>query len=102
MVERKSDFFLLCIASACLLFCVMFWHTYWRERTDAPLLLEQAQVVKNLGLNDLCLFTEARYTRHLAVADLNTAFQDYPMSFEHFPSGSLVPVPPHLTHIDRY
>ena len=49
-----------------------------------------------LGLTDLCLFTEARYTRHPSMADRGTAFQDHPMSLEHFPSGAIVPVPPHL------
>jgi hypothetical protein len=43
-----------------------------------------------LGLTDLALFTEARYTRHRSVADLHSAFQDAPMAMEHFPAGSLV------------
>jgi hypothetical protein len=30
------------------------------------------------------------------MADLHTPFQDHPMSFEHFPSGTLVTPPPHL------
>jgi hypothetical protein len=53
-------------------------------------------MVADLGLTDLSLFTEARYTRHLAQADLHTAFQDHPLAIEHFPSGSLVAPPPHL------
>jgi hypothetical protein len=44
-----------------------------------------------LGLTDLALFTEARYTRHRSLADLHSAFQDAPMAMEHFPAGSLVP-----------
>jgi hypothetical protein len=56
-----------------------------RERAIA----EKRALVEKLGLTDLCLFTEARYTRHLSQADLASAFQDHPMSFEHFPSGSL-------------
>nr|WP_319484790.1 hypothetical protein [uncultured Cohaesibacter sp.] len=47
-------------------------------------------LVQQLGLNDLALFTEARYTRHPAMADLSTAFQDHPVSLDHFPTGSLV------------
>jgi hypothetical protein len=50
---------------------------------------EKREWVRKLGLTDLCLFTEARYSRHLSQADLHSAFQDHPMSFEHFPSGSL-------------
>lgn len=52
-----------------------------------------AEKVRAYGLTDLALFTEARYTRHPALADLHTAFQDNPMSFEHFPSGTFVPIP---------
>ncbi len=47
-----------------------------------------------LGLTDLALFTEARYTRHPSQADLHSAFQDHPLALEHFPSGSLI-VPKH-------
>jgi hypothetical protein len=43
-----------------------------------------------LGLTDLALFTEARYTRHRSLADLHSAFQDAPMAMEHFPAGSLI------------
>ena len=51
-------------------------------------LKEKKTLVRSLKLTDLCLFTEARYTRHLSQADLNTPFQDHPLSLEHFPSGS--------------
>ncbi|MGE5841832.1 MAG: hypothetical protein ACM335_06110, partial [Deltaproteobacteria bacterium] len=50
-------------------------------------------LVRGLGLTDLCLFTEASYTRHLSLADFHTAFQNSPMALEHFPSGSLVTHP---------
>ncbi|MAE71529.1 MAG: hypothetical protein CME06_13810 [Gemmatimonadetes bacterium] len=49
-----------------------------------------ARLVRRLGLTDLALFTEARYTRHPSQADLHSAFQDHPISLDHFPSGSLV------------
>jgi hypothetical protein len=55
------------------------------------------RLVKELRLTDLCLFTEARYTRHPSQADLHSAFQDHPMALEHFPSGSLM-LPPHFFH----
>lgn len=48
------------------------------------------QLVRALGLTDLALFSEARYTRHPSQADLFSAFQDTPAAFEHFPSGSLI------------
>lgn len=56
-----------------------------------------AQLVERLGLTDLCLFTEARYTRHPSQADLHSALQDHPIGLEHFPSGSLLSPPRNLT-----
>jgi hypothetical protein len=52
-----------------------------------------AEAVRRLGLTDLCLFTEARYTRHLSQSDHFAPFQDQPGALEHFPSGSLVAPP---------
>jgi hypothetical protein len=62
-----------------------------------PSLTQKADLVRSLQLTDLCLFTEASYTRHLSMTDLNTPFQDSPLSLEHFPTGSLAPPPHHLT-----
>lgn len=59
-----------------------------RERLGATRALAEA-----LGLSDIALFTEARYTRHLSRADLHSPFQDAPMAIEHFPAGSLIPAP---------
>jgi hypothetical protein len=61
---------------------------------------ERRSLVARLGLTDLCLFSEARYTRHPSQADLHSAFQDHPLAMEHFPSGSLVRPPAHLTGQD--
>jgi len=52
------------------------------------------QLVKTLGLTDLSLCSEARYTRHPSQADLFSAFQDFPGAFEHFPTGSIIPPNP--------
>lgn len=51
------------------------------------------QLVRVLGLTDLSLWTEARYTRHLSQADNFAAFQDHPAALDHFPAGSLVSPP---------
>ncbi|SOB99441.1 hypothetical protein SAMN05877809_102442 [Rhodobacter sp. JA431] len=58
---------------------------------EAARIAANREIVRDLGLSDLALFTEARYTRHPALADNASAFQDAPGSFEHFPSGSFVP-----------
>lgn len=64
---------------------------------DAARMARNQALVVALELTDLCLFTEARYTRHLTQADLHTPFQDAPFSLDHFPSGSVVPPPPGIT-----
>lgn len=75
----------------------MFIHAAKERKSALSALKEKAEMVKRLGLTDLCIFTDARYTRHPAMADLHTPFQSYPLSLEHFPSGSLMPPPPHLS-----
>jgi len=52
------------------------------------------QLTHLLGLTDLALFSEARYTRHPSQADLFSPFQDFPAAFEHFPTGSIIPPNP--------
>lgn len=56
-------------------------------------LQERVRLAATLGLTDLALFTEARYTRHPSQADLHSAFQDHPMALDHFPSGSFFAPP---------
>ena len=95
---RKSTIYLTfitaCIIALALLFSI---HPLLNASSQDKILAEKKQLVQKLGLTDLCLFTEARYTRHLSQADLHSAFQDHPMAFEHFPSGSVV-LPPVLIH----
>jgi hypothetical protein len=98
---RKSNLFLIYLAINILLLFVMFTHASLRERADMESLKEKAEMVERLELTDLCLFTEANYTRHLSQADLHTAFQDSPMSLEHFPSGSLVAPPKSLRKMNE-
>ena len=58
-----------------------------------PAVARMAATVKALGLTDLCLFTDAAYTRHLALADGHAPFQEHPACLEHFPAGSLAGPP---------
>jgi hypothetical protein len=53
-------------------------------------------LVRYLALSDLAVFTEARYARHPATTDRFVAFQNHPMTLEHFPSGALLRPPGHL------
>ncbi len=79
-----------------LVTCLLFVDTAVSRRIDRKLAGDRRQTVKLLGLTDLCLFTEAPYSRHPAMAVRQSAFQEHPLALDHFPSGSLVSVPPQL------
>ena len=58
-----------------------------RKAQDAT--LAQLEVATSgLGLTDLAVATEARYTRHPAVSDPVVPFMDHPGAIEHFPTGA--------------
>lgn len=95
-MSRPSNLALALGLLAGLLFLASFADAGRVRQQREPALKRNAQLVTSLRLSDLVLFTEARYTRHLAQADLHSAFQDHPFAFEHFPSGSLVSPPPNL------
>lgn len=90
---RKSDGFGLFIGIGMLLLAAILLQAHFVARADLPGLLQKAAVVKNLGLTDLCVSTEARYTRHLSQADWHAAFQSHPLALDHFPSGSVLGPP---------
>lgn len=88
---RRSIQFLLFTAAGLMLLLLL------------PLLARHAQLhseeipgeLRSLHVTDLCLSTEARYTRHPAMADRHAPFQQHPMALEYFPSGSMIlPQPP--------
>lgn len=86
------------IATALLLTLLMVAHAASRQNASVHEQAERARLVAALQLTDLCLFTEARYTRNPAMADMFAPFQDFPGSLEHFPSGSLVSPPSQRKH----
>jgi hypothetical protein len=90
---RKSSYFFAILLLLLLTFAALFPHARQRQKAEAHSLDTMAGMVRELGLSDLCLFTEASYTRHITQTDLRTPFQDLPLSLEHFPSGSLM-LPP--------
>ncbi len=92
---RKSSLFLLYVVINIMLLLGLGAHASYQRQAAQPWLKEKKRLVKNLELTDLCLFTEANYTRHLTQADLHVPFQDHPLSLEHFPSGSLF-LPPEM------
>jgi len=99
---RPSTSYLTATAAAGALLCalLLIYPALPAGKTQTRQRAEAAALAKKLGIADLCLFTEARYTRHLAQADWFAAFQEHPASLEHFPSGSLV-LPPRFRE-DRF
>lgn len=100
MLMRKSSLFLIYIILNILFLILLFTHASFEKNKDMQFLREKMEMVSKLQLADLCLFTEASYTRHLSQADLHTPFQDSPTSLEHFPSGSLVGPPRSLRKLN--
>jgi hypothetical protein len=95
---RKSALVLLFFLTGMLLILVTVIDASARQDLASKSLNSRAMLVSELGLSDLALSTEARYTRHLTLADRHSAFQDHPTSFDHFPSGSIFLPPSQLTH----
>ncbi len=93
---RKCNVFLVCMVIAFVGVALMVLHSTVLEASEEVGRDARREWVAKLGLSDLCLFTDARYTRHPVMADVHTPFQDYPLAFEHFPSGSIIGAPPHL------
>lgn len=90
---RKSTAFLLFMTFNLIAIAALSLHAKISSANGEANRRYRGELVARLGLTDLCLFTEARYTRHLAMADNHAPFQDHPLALEHFPSGSLT-LPP--------
>lgn len=90
-VRRASDWVLGGLALGIAALAATAVVSSARVAADRPAAERRTELVARLGLTDLALFTEARYTRHPSQADRHAAFQDHPFAFEHFPSGSVLP-----------
>ncbi len=102
MALRRSTTYLGTTAGLFLVLVGIFLHTSWEVLASRPIYARKTALVRQLELTDLCLFTEASYTRHLSMTDPSTPFQDAPMSLEHFPTGALVGPPRHLMRNHGY
>jgi hypothetical protein len=102
MTVRHSTIFIGITAVNLLLFTALSIHAATRHGQGASGRSSSRALVRDLMLTDLCLSTEARYTRHPAMADTHAAFQEHPTALDHFPSGSLLPpaVPPWRPHAE--
>jgi hypothetical protein len=101
MKLRRSTIYLALTALLTLVLTGLLLHAAREVRASESRFLHKAELVRQIELTDLCLFTEASYTRHPSMTDMATPFQDAPMSLEHFPSGGLLQPPAHLMRAKR-
>ena len=88
---NRSLFFCCFILAGILLLSLLLRNGFKAiDSASSETIPAKRQLVKQLGLTDLSIWSEARYTRHPSQADLFTAFQDYPGAFDHFPAGSII------------
>ena len=90
----RSLICLVFIGTGAAVLAVLLWQGQHSYSHEEALWQQKRQLVAVLGITDLSLSSEARYTRHVSQADLFSAFQDFPGSLEHFPSGSMIPPRP--------
>jgi len=84
---------LLCLLLA--LDGVLFVDALGRRKAEDATLAQLEVTTSALGLTDLAVATEARYTRHPAVSDPMAPFMDHPGAIEHFPTGAFWLPPQH-------
>ena len=93
---RKSTIFSVYAAFNIVALGVIFSYAHVTAEHARSSILEKREMVRRFELTDLCLTTEARYTRNPSMADWSSPFQDHPVAMEHFPSGSIVTPPHHM------
>jgi len=94
--SRPGDRAILLVMLGILALGASLVHATLGQSVARPHTTSAQELVRELRLTGLALFTEARYTRHPALADRFAPFQNHPAALEHFPSGSLIRPPAHL------
>ena len=85
---RPIGYLLGAVAGVLLLGSLLAWGVGVKRAAYVDHIAGAARLTGPLGLSDLALSTEARYTRHPAVSDRVVIGMDHPGSLDHFPSGS--------------
>ncbi len=93
MMKRHRIFILVTATMLAVLFAMIAWSSVLQAERQSEEIPRKRELVRELGLTDLSLWTEARYTRHPSQADYFSPFQDCPSALEHFPAGSVVAAP---------
>lgn len=89
MIKSKVFISVIIVESCILLMCLLYGYVI-PDSGRTMVLQGKKQLVTQLHLTDLAIWTEARYTRHPSQTDFFSAFQDFPGSPEHFPAGSII------------
>lgn len=85
---RPSSYFFLSLTMVLCLDVLLYFNHYRKREIQVTEISVMQKLVTGLGLTDLAVSTEARYTRHPAVSDPVVPYMDHPGAIEHFPSGS--------------
>ncbi|MBU4033330.1 MAG: hypothetical protein KKG34_00905 [Proteobacteria bacterium] len=91
---RPALIFAILLALLLVLDGALFVDALSRRKVEATTLTQLEVLTSALGLTDLAVSTEARYTRHPAVSDAVAPFMDHPGAIEHFPTGAFWLPPP--------
>ena len=94
MTMRPALVFTILLALLLVLDGALLVDALSRRKVEATTLAQLEVLTGALGLTDLAVSTEARYTRHPAVSDPMAPFMDHPGAIEHFPSGAFWLPPP--------
>lgn len=102
MTRRPVHYFVLLLAALCVVDASLYLFSMHRRAQLHSNALLFDVVTSGLGLTDLCVSTEARYTRHPAVSDPVVPFMDHPGAIEHFPTGSFWVPPRAVAELREY
>ena len=83
---RASTSLLMVLMAFSLLACALASRGLAKRSNQEEDFRMLQKVVFQLGLSDLALSTEARYTRHPATSDPVVVSMDHPGAIDHFPS----------------
>ena len=84
---RYSNTIFIAFFITFLMIGIVYQHSQYRIKEIQPEIDIRLKITKKIGLPDLAITTAARYLRHYSLTDINTPFQDYPGSLDHFPAG---------------
>lgn len=100
MTGLDRDFIILKIyAFVTVMLIVIFTFFVFYSRavvSNDQRLSQEAEIVRLLHITDMCVATESRHTRHIALPEPAAAFQDIPGFLDHFPTSTFFWPPPQV------